>query len=105
MLMTQPCITVAHKIICFNNTCIYAECDVDGVMLIQLVEEQNAADLKELCPILKYRLQLRSWVKMASPQLTAPSPQHCEILGTSDSAGSSHEVNMHDDMEKVYNTA
>lgn len=52
-------IIIVHKIICFNNTCIYAECD-DGVMLIQLIEEQNAADLKELRPILKYRLQLRS---------------------------------------------
>lgn len=59
---------------------MHTENDVDGDMLIQLTEEQNAADLKELCPVLKHRLQLRSWVKMASTQPTAPSPQHCEML-------------------------
>ena len=46
--------------------CLIAGEDIDGDTLIKLVEEQNTADFKEVCPVLKNRVQLQSLLKAGS---------------------------------------
>ena len=46
--------------------CLIAGEDIDGDTLIKLVEEQNTADFKEVCPVLKNSVQLRSLLKAGS---------------------------------------
>ena len=45
---------------------VHADNELDGEMLLELVADHNAADFKEICPVLRYRLKVRSIVKKAT---------------------------------------
>ena len=38
---------------------MHADADVDGDTLVELTEEHNAADFKDICPAIKQRVMLR----------------------------------------------
>ena len=42
-----------------NYLCMHSDADVDGDTLVELTEEQSAADFKDICPAIKQRVM--SW--------------------------------------------
>lgn len=38
---------------------MHADADVDGDTLVELTEQHNAADFKDICPAVKQRVMLR----------------------------------------------